>query len=150
MALPAKKLPPIPKIQPTELKIQSVTNLTTKTRIEQGKWIFGDGRTDPSKKDLHLSVQAIRNDGVICELPKNFCAGGHKIRLVFQFTSPNKNFEFSVDGKITVVDHHRELPDRAEFQFDVFDASAWSLVLNAANENQARVLDLFKRIKGDE
>lgn len=131
-----------------DLKVISLENLTSRCRIEKGTRYVGDGRPDHQKEPQTLSVSSIRAGGVVLDVPKAFCSGGHKLNAVFNFFDGVREFEFKVTCLVEEAQHENGFPDRVELQFQVFDATAWELVLSFYGDRQSKVTDLFAKLRG--
>lgn len=122
------------------LSILEVKNLTTRYLLKNSRI--------PGKREEMIQFHEWIEGGVSLELPRNTCAQGHSLEVVFQTEGARESdFKTEVTGKVIHIENVPGSHVSVYLKFIQFHNEDWEVIRYEFEMLQDRVENLFKKMK---
>jgi hypothetical protein len=126
----------------------SLHNVTTKTRIEDGKRVFDQMKTSKAEEGLHIELIEILDGFLTLETPPKIGAQGHLLELRISTENRNPQISVEVQGEIHLME---TLPDgRLQIVVQLVNPkdASWLSLVALFSQRQEEIENFFAAVKG--
>lgn len=117
--------------------VQKFENYTARTELRSN-----------AQGQLSVSLEEVEKEKLTLVIPKRTLAAGHNVGIILEAKVHQKTYSLEISGRVSLCEDISKDQDRITVTMSQYDLKDWEEILEALEEEQKRVLNIMKNIKG--